>query len=235
MEPNVSSPKPTVLAIEDDPAIRRLLRSSLSSEAYHFIEAATADEGIDLITKKNPDVILLDLVLPDKDGLQVVEQVRGWSKTPIIMISGHGQEENKVRCLEAGADDYVTKPFGVAELIARIGVALRRTPMMAAQGESAVFEAGQVRLDRSLRKLWVHNEEVHLTPIEYKLLCVLVQHAGRVVTHRQLLAEVWGAEYTDDWQYLRVYVGYLRRKLEPNEDSLKLICNEPRVGYRLAI
>jgi len=234
-ESQVAGHRPTILAIEDDVAIRRLLRSSLDAEHYKLLEAETAQEGIEQITKRNPDVVLLDLGLPDKDGINVVETVRGWSQVPIIILSGQGQEDVKVQCLEAGADDYVTKPFGVSELEARIKVALRRTALSPSAGEDPIFEAGQIRLDRANRKVWVHGEEVHLTPIEYKLLCVLVQHAGKVVTHRQLLTEVWGNEYSEDSQYLRVYVGYLRRKLEPNEDSDKLLINEPRVGYRLAV
>ncbi len=227
--------RPAILAIEDDAAIRRLLRSSLDADEFKLLEAETAQDGIDQITKRNPDVVLLDLGLPDKDGLSVVETVRGWSQVPIIILSGQGQEAVKVRCLEAGADDYVTKPFGVSELLARIKVALRRTSLAPSAGEDPIFEAAQIKLDRANRKVWVHDEEVHLTPIEYKLLCVLVQHAGKVVTHRQLLAEVWGNEYSEDSQYLRVYIGYLRRKLEPNKDSEKLLVNEPRVGYRLAV
>lgn len=227
--------RPTILAIEDDIAIRRLLRSCLSPDHYKLLEAETAEEGIEQITKRNPDVVLLDLGLPDKEGISVVETVRGWSQVPIIILSARGQEDVKVQCLEAGADDYITKPFGVSELEARIRVALRRTSLSASSGEDPIFEVAQIRLDRANRKVWVHGEEVHLTPIEYKLLCVLVQHAGKVVTHRQLLTEVWGSEYSEDSQYLRVYVGYLRRKLEPNDDSDKLLVNEPRVGYRLAI
>ncbi len=235
MESQSIGHRPTILAIEDDPAIRRLLRSALDADEFRLLEAETAQEGIDQTTKKNPDVLLLDLGLPDQDGLSVVEVIRGWSQIPIIILSGQGQEDIKVKALEAGADDYVTKPFGVSELLARIRVALRRTALAPSSGEDPIFEAAQIKLDRANRKVWVHGEEVHLTPIEYKLLCVLVQYAGKVVTHRQLLTEVWGNEYSEDSQYLRVYIGYLRRKLEPNPDSEKLLINEPRVGYRLAV
>jgi two-component system KDP operon response regulator KdpE len=233
MDQSSSGHRPTILAIEDDAAIRRLLRSSFENDEFRLVEASTAQEGLDIITKRNPDLILLDLGLPDRDGLNVVETVRGWSQVPIIILSGQGQEDTKVKCLEAGADDYVTKPFGVSELVARIRVALRRTAMAPAAGEEPVFESAQLKLDRAKRKVWVHDEEVHLTPIEYKLLSVLAQYAGKVVTHKQLLSEVWGSEYSDDSQYLRVYVGYLRRKLEPFDHSEKLLINEPRVGYRL--
>ncbi len=225
--------RPTVLIVEDDPAVRRLLKTLLDSENFRTFEATTAQEGIDLITKKNPDVMLLDLGLPDGDGLGVVELIRGWSQIPIIVLSGQGHENKKVQCLEAGADDYVTKPFGTSELMARIKVALRRTALAPRPDEEAIFEAAQLRVDRALRRVWVHEVEVHLTPIEFRLLCVLIKHAGRVVTHRQLLTEVWGTEYSEDAQYLRVYIGYLRRKIETQPDSAKLIVNEPRVGYRL--
>ena len=235
MESTTTGHRPTILAIEDDGAIRRLLRSSFDSNEYRLLEAESAQEGIEMITKKKPDVVLLDLGLPDQDGLSVVNTVRGWSQVPIIILSAQGQEDVKVQVLEAGADDYITKPFGVSELLARVKVALRRTAFSPSAGEDPIFEAAQLRLDRASRKVWVHGEEVHLTPIEYKLLCVLVQYAGRVVTHRQLLGEVWGSEYSEDSQYLRVYIGYLRRKIEPNEDSNKILVNEPRVGYRLAV
>jgi two-component system KDP operon response regulator KdpE len=221
--------------IEDDPQIRRLLKSCLDAEEFRLLETDTGAEGVQQIAKKSPDVVILDLGLPDQDGRAVIETVRGWSQVPIIILSGQEQEDIKVKCLEAGADDYVTKPFGVSELLARVRVALRRTLMAAPAGEDPIFEFEQLRLDRSARKVWVHGEEVHLTPIEYKLLCVLIQHAGKVVTHRQLLADVWGTEYSEDSQYLRVYIGYLRRKIEPNPDSRKLLITEPRVGYRLAI
>ena len=225
--------RPTILIVEDDAAVRRLLRSLLDTDNFRTLEATTAQEGIDLITKKNPDVMLLDLGLPDGDGLGIVELVRGWSQIPIIVLSGQGNEDKKVQCLEAGADDYVTKPFGVSELLARIKVALRRTALAPRSDEEPVFEAAQLKVDRSLRRVWVHDEEVRLTPIEFKLLCVLVKHAGRVVTHRQLLTEVWGNAYSEDAQYLRVYIGYLRRKIEPHPHSAKLLVNEPRIGYRL--
>jgi len=226
---------PSILLIEDDASIRQLLRSVLTAEKWQVFEADTGASGIDLIIRQQPQIVLLDLGLPDRDGLSVVKEVREWSQVPILILSAEGQEEIKVKCLEAGADDYVTKPFGVGELMARVGVAHRRQSADASADSSPLFELSQVKLDRSQRKVWVHGVETHLSPIEYKLLCVLAQYAGRVVTHRQLLSEVWGEEYTEDTQYLRVYVGYLRRKLEPNQDSSRLLINEPRIGYRLAI
>jgi two-component system KDP operon response regulator KdpE len=226
---------PSILLIEDDASIRQLLRSVLTAEKWQVFEADTGASGIDLIIRQQPQIVLLDLGLPDRDGLSVVKEVREWSQVPILILSAEGQEAIKVKCLEAGADDYVTKPFGVGELMARVGVAHRRQSADASADSSPLFELSQVKLDRSQRKVWVHGVETHLSPIEYKLLCVLAQYAGRVVTHRQLLSEVWGEEYTEDTQYLRVYVGYLRRKLEPNQDSSRLLINEPRIGYRLAI
>ena len=224
-----------ILLIEDDVSIRQLLRSALAAEGWTVYEADSGASGVDQIIRRQPQIVLLDLGLPDRDGLSVVKEVREWSQVPILILSAEGQESIKVKCLEAGADDYVTKPFGVGELIARVGVALRRQTIDTDSAASPLFELSQVKLDRSQRKVWVHGVETHLSPIEYKLLCVLAQYAGRVVTHRQLLSEVWGEEYTEDTQYLRVYVGYLRRKLEPNEESSRLLINEPRIGYRLAV
>ena len=226
--------KQSILLIEDDAPIRRLLRASFDPVEFRLYEAETAAAGIDLAAKKNPDIILLDLGLPDREGISVIKTIRSWSRTPIIVVSGKNQEEVKVEALEAGADDYVTKPFGVAEVLARIRGSLRRVLFNETAGEQPTFEAAQLKLDRSLRRIWVHDVEVHLSPIEYKLLCTLVAHAGKVVTHRQLLIEVWGAEYAEDAQYLRIYIGYLRKKLEPREDSHKLLLTEPRVGYRFA-
>jgi two-component system KDP operon response regulator KdpE len=226
---------PQILVVEDDSSIRQLLRSALTAENWGVLEADSATTGIEMILSHRPQIVLLDLGLPDREGLSVVKEVREWSKVPILILSAEGQEAVKVMCLEAGADDYVTKPFGIGELIARVGVALRRQNADHSLDESPTFELSQVKLDRAQRKVWVHGVETHLSPIEYKLLCVLAQYAGRVVTHRQLLSEVWGAEYTEDTQYLRVYVGYLRKKLEPNEESARLLVNEPRIGYRLAV
>lgn len=229
-----TSPIP-VLAIEDDIAIRRLLRVAFESTPYTLIDAETAQEGVDIIVKRRPELILLDLALPDVDGLEVIKTVRGWSSTPIIVISGTGKEDQKVAALENGADDYVTKPFGVAELLARMGVALRHAAGTLGQAGDAMFDAGDLRIDRSAREVTIRGERVKLTPIEYKLLLALSKHAGKVVTHRQLLIEVWGPEYSEEGQYLRVYMGYLRKKLEIQPDKPSILLNEPRVGYRLAV
>jgi len=231
----LSDLKITVLAIEDDPAILNLLRAALEQTEFKLIEATTAAEGIEAVTKKRPDLILLDMSLPDTNGINVIQSVRGWCSTPIMIVSGHGQEEIKVAALEAGADDYITKPFGVSELIARMKVAVRHAVALASLNQGPVFENGDLRLDRSAREVSVRGERINLTPIEYKLLCSLAAHAGKVVTHRQLLTEVWGEEYSEESQYLRVYIGYLRKKIERQSDTPKILLSEPRVGYRLAI
>lgn len=225
--------KHKVLLIEDDVPIRRLLRAAMEDTEFKLLEADTAALGLELAARKNPDVILLDLGLPDLDGAQVIERVREWSRLPILVLSARGQERYKVHCLEVGADDYVTKPFGIAELFARLRAALRRAPTSTESIEDPIFEHGHLKVDMSARRIEVHGEEVHLTPLEYRLLCTLIRHAGKVVTHRQLLQEVWGPEYSDEAQYLRVYMGYLRKKLETGDQ--KLFLTEPRVGYRLAV
>jgi two-component system, OmpR family, KDP operon response regulator KdpE len=231
----VSAPA-TLLLIEDDPAIRRLIQAGMgeSTTAVRIVEASTASEGIELAARRKPDVILLDLGLPDGDGLAVLKAVRSWSGVPIIVVSAREQEDLKVAALESGADDYVTKPFGVGELWARVKVALRRGAQIGTGPESFVFENGDLYIDLAARQVKIRGKEAHLTPLEYKLLCVLAKHAGKVVTHRQLLAEVWGEEYSDEAQYLRVYMGYLRKKLEADPSRPTIILTEPRIGYRLA-
>lgn len=222
-----------VLLIEDDVPIRRLLRAAMEDTEFKLLEADTGARGLELAAHKNPDVILLDLGLPDLDGALIIERVREWSQIPIIVLSARGQERYKVHCLGIGADDYVTKPFGVAELLARVRANLRRTPNSAESIEVPVFEHGDLKVDMSARRIEIRGEEVHLTPLEYRLLCTLIRHAGKVVTHQQLLQEVWGPEYSDESQYLRVYMGYLRKKLETGDQ--KLFLTEPRIGYRLAV
>lgn len=235
MNPAVSSSKIPVIAIEDDVAIRRLLSAAFESTPYHLIEAESAKEGIDLIVRRRPELILLDMGLPDMTGIEVIKKVRGWSSTPIIIVSATGNEALKVEALECGADDYVTKPFGVGELLARMAVALRHSSGTLGQVGESVFESGDLSIDRSTREVKVRGERVLLTPIEYKLLVTLAKHAGKVVTHRQLLIEVWGPEYSDEGQYLRVYMGYLRKKIEKAPERPEMLLNEPRVGYRLAV
>jgi two-component system, OmpR family, KDP operon response regulator KdpE len=224
----------TLLLIEDDPAIRRLIQAGLGETAMRVIEASTASEGIEMAARRKPDVILLDLGLPDGEGMGVLETVRSWSSVPVIVVSAREQEELKIAALEAGADDYVTKPFGVGELLARVRVALRRNAQFGASGESAVFESGDLYIDVASRQVRVRGEDARLTPLEFRLLCVLARHAGKVVTQRQLLTEVWGNEFSEEAQYLRVYMGYLRKKLEVDPTRPTIILTEPRIGYRLS-
>ncbi len=224
-----------VLLIEDDRAIRSFLRTCLASSPYRLIEAECGSEGMEALTKRRPDLVLLDLGLPDMDGLDIVKTVRTWSSVPIIILSARGQEKLKVECLDVGADDYVTKPFGVDELLARMNAALRRATLVADDRLDPVFETGSLRVDLSARQVFVGGKEVRLTPLEYRLLTVLIQHAGKVVTQRQLLTEVWGPEYADEAQYLRVYIGYLRRKLGSTSSDDSIILTEARVGYRLVV
>jgi two-component system, OmpR family, KDP operon response regulator KdpE len=222
-----------VLLIEDEPQMRRLLSATLRAHAYHVVEATTAREGLAHAAGRNPDLVLLDLGLPDGDGLEVARAIRRSARTPIIVISARGQEEDKVTALDLGVDDYLTKPFGVPELLARIRVALRHAAVPPGAPPDSVFEVGGIRVDLLRRRVLRDHEEVHLTPTEYKLLAALVRHAGRVVTHRQLLTDVWGGNYADQTHYLRVYMTQLRHKLERDPARPRLLTTEPGVGYRL--
>ncbi len=223
----------TVLVIEDEAPIRRFLRASLESQGLKMLEAAAGQEGLLLATSYKPDVLLLDLGLPDIDGLEIIRRIRDWSAMPIIILSARGKDADKIAALDAGADDYLTKPFSVGELIARIRVALRHTAKAQQAAERPVFQAGDLRVDFTKRQVCVRDVEVHLTPIEYNLLAVLVRYAGRVVTHRQLLKEVWGAHSTEQSHYLRIYMHQLRRKLESDPAKPEFLLTEPGVGYRL--
>jgi len=222
--------KPLILLIEDDTQIRRFLRAALDAEGYRLQESVTAEEGMAQAQSRQPDLILLDLGLPDRDGLEVIRSVREWGKIPILVLSARGQEKDKIAALDLGADDYVAKPFAVGELLARIRAALRRSTAAAA---GTVVRFGAVEVDLEKRVVRVGADEVHLTPNEYKLLQVLIQHAGKVLTQRQLLNEVWGPQHTEQAQYLRVYIAQLRRKLERNPARPKHLQTEPGVGYRL--
>jgi two-component system KDP operon response regulator KdpE len=219
--------------IEDEAAMRRFLRVSLANHGYRIAEAETGKQGLEQTASRNPDVILLDLGLPDTDGLSVTKQLREWGKTPIIVISARGQEEDKIKALDAGADDYLTKPFGVGELLARIRVALRHANIT--EAGSPQFSLGELAVDLNRRQVSVRGQEVHLTPLEYKLLTALIKSAGKVVTHRQLLHEAWGPGYGNQTQYLRVYMGLLRHKLESNPSRPQYLITEPGVGYRLRV
>jgi two-component system, OmpR family, KDP operon response regulator KdpE len=224
---------PRILLIEDDPHIRRFLRASLPTQGYELLEAGTGHEGLALAASQVPDIILLDLGLPDMEGIEVIRSLRVWSVMPIIILSARGQERDKVANLDAGADDYLTKPFGVGELLARIRVALRRAGP-GEEGKTAdLFTLGNLRVDFDRRQVFRGEEEVRLTPIEYKLLSVLIKHRGKVVTHRQLLKEVWGPSYVEQHPYLRIFILNLRRKLEDDPTRPYYLITEPGVGYRL--
>ena len=222
---------PLILLIEDEVAIRRFVKPSLGGEGWRVVEATTAREGLQLAAQERPDAILLDLGLPDGDGVDVVRELRAWSQTPIIIISARDREADKIAALDAGADDYLSKPFGVGELLARVRVALRHGARL--EGGEPVFQSGELRVDLAKRQVWVGEEEKHLTPIEWKMLALLVKHAGRVVTQTQMLREVWGPGFDKETHYLRVHVGTLRRKIEANPAMPQWISTEPGVGYRL--
>jgi two-component system KDP operon response regulator KdpE len=222
---------PLLLLIEDEPQMRRFLRTALSAQEYRLVEATTAREGLALAASRNPDVILLDLGLPDGDGLDLTRELRGWSRVPIIVLSARGREQDKVSALDLGADDYLTKPFGVEELLARIRVALRHAA--SPEAPEPVFEAGHLRVDLVRREVRRGGQVVHLTPTEYKLLTLMIRHAGKVLTHRQLLKEVWGVNYAGQSHYVRVYMAQLRQKLEEDPSRPRLLLTEPAVGYRL--
>ncbi|HXY53708.1 MAG TPA: response regulator [Nitrospirota bacterium] len=229
----MSEEKELILLVEDEPQMRRFLRITLQSQGYRLVEAATAQEGLMQATTRCPDVVLLDLGLPDLDGLEVTKRLREWTQTPIIVISAREQEMDKVKSLDAGADDYLTKPFNAGELLARIRVAMRHASRRNTDKQEPVFALLNLRVDLSQRQVFVDNNEVHLTPIEYKLLTVLVRHAGKVITHSQLLKEVWGPAHVNEVQYLRVYMTQLRHKLEADPARPRLLMNEPGIGYRL--
>jgi two-component system KDP operon response regulator KdpE len=223
-----------VLIIEDELQIRRFLRATLASHGFQIVEATTGQAGLQQAIEQPPDLVLLDLGLPDIDGLEVTQRLREWSKVPIIVLSARNQEHDKIAALDAGADDYLTKPFGVGELMARIRVA-RRHADQAGQPEEPLFTTGELLVDRARRHVFVSGAEVRLTPIEYQLLATLVRHAGKVVTQRQLLREVWGAAYEQEAQYLRTYMTHLRHKLEADPAHPRYLMTEIGVGYRLRV
>jgi two-component system KDP operon response regulator KdpE len=224
-----------VLLVEDEPQMRRFLRAALVGHGYRLAEAETGTAALTEAATRNPEVILLDLGLPDMDGIELTRRLREWSKTPIIVISARGQEKDKVTALDAGADDYLTKPFGVDELLARMRVAQRHHEALAGGAQAPVFSWGNIRVDLARRQVFVGEEERHLTPTEYRLLSALVRHSGKVLTHRQLLKEAWGPAYATQTQYLRVYMGQLRHKLEPDPARPRYLVTEPGVGYRLRV
>jgi two-component system KDP operon response regulator KdpE len=228
----VAAHAPLVLLVEDEPQMRRFLRATLPGHGYRLVEAETANQGLIEAGTRAPDLILLDLGLPDMDGVEVTRRLREWSATPIIVISARGQETDKVEALDAGADDYLTKPFGTGELLARLRVALRHR-VRAGEGAETVFQAGEIKIDLAARRVSLGDREVRLTRTEYKLLELLVKHAGKVLTHRHLLKEVWGPAAVEHHHYLRVYMGQLRHKLERDPARPRYLVTETGVGYRL--
>jgi two-component system, OmpR family, KDP operon response regulator KdpE len=228
----MSEPRPVVVLIEDEPQIRRFLRTVLPGQGYTLFEADSGERGLVETAVRKADIVILDLGLPDMDGVEVVQRLREWSAVPVIVLSARAQEEDKVAALDAGADDYLTKPFGVSELLARLRVALRHA-QRSPEG-TQMFESGPLKVDLSARRVEIGGREVHLTPIEYRLLSVLVRHAGKVLTHRQLLRDVWGPSHVEHAHYLRIYMAQLRRKLEEDSAQPRFLLTEPGVGYRLA-
>lgn len=226
-------PSPTVVVIEDEPQIRRFVRTALEAEGWLVHEADTAKKGLTEAGTRKPDLLVLDLGLPDGNGLDLIRDVRGWSAVPIIVLSARSDEADKIAALDAGADDYLTKPFGVGELLARVRANLRRPRATAPEDADPVFRFGEVEVDRTARLVRRAGVEVHLTPIEYRLLSVLMANTGRVLTHRQLLREVWGPSHAEQSHYLRIYMGHLRQKLEADPTQPRHLLTETAVGYRL--
>jgi two-component system KDP operon response regulator KdpE len=223
---------PAIVLIEDEAQIRRFLRVTLHAQGYRLFEAITGADGLVEIATRQPDIVIVDLGLPDMDGLEVIRRLREWSSVPVIVLSARGGERDKVTALDSGADDYIEKPFGTDELLARVRVALRHGAG-GTRDADAVFKVGELVVDQARRVVTLDNHVVHLTPIEYKILTVLVHHAGKVLTHRQLLREVWGPTHVEHAHYLRVYMGQLRRKIEHDSAQPRYLLTEPGVGYRL--
>jgi two-component system KDP operon response regulator KdpE len=226
------SGKTRALVVDDEPAILRFLRPALEANDYEVTSAASVGEALKRIAKETPDVVVLDLGLPDGDGKDVIRQVRQWSDVPIVVLSAREREAEKIEALDLGADDFVNKPFGVGELMARLRTALRHR--IQRQGETVVLKIGELEIDTVRHRVMRAGAELKLTRKEFELLSCLARHAGRVMTHRQLLAAVWGPAHTQDTQYLRVYVGQLRQKIEADPDDPKIILTEIGIGYRIA-
>jgi two-component system KDP operon response regulator KdpE len=226
----LSAAEPIVLLVEDEPEVRRFLRAALTSRGYRLLEATTILEAQQLATSHVPDLFLLDLGLPDGDGVELARSLRGWTRAPIVVLSARGKEEDKVRALDAGADDYLTKPFGVNELLARMRVALRHA--QPAASEEPVLAVGSLRIDLARREITVEGREVRLTPIEFKLLVLLARNAGKVLTHGHILHELWGPRSTQA-HVVRVHMAELRRKIELDPARPRLLLTEVGVGYRL--
>ncbi|WP_370826706.1 response regulator [Fournierella massiliensis] len=227
--------KPKILVVEDDPAITNLIRTTLDTQEYQYHTAKNGAEALLDAVSYNPDVIILDLGLPDMDGVEIIHKVRGWSMVPIIVVSARSEDQDKVEALDAGADDYLTKPFSIDELLARLRVALRRSRAEegAAQTQSSIYRNGGIVIDYAAGCVYMEGNEVHLTPIEYKLLCVLAKNTGKVLTHNYILKEVWGSVLASDTPSLRVFMATLRKKIEKNPSDPKYIQTHIGVGYRM--
>jgi len=225
--------RPLVLVVEDEPQVMRFLRATLPGHGYGVLEATTGQQALLEASTRSPEIILLDLGLPDMDGVEITRRLREWSTVPIVVLSARGEEQDKIEALDAGADDYLTKPFGTGELLARIRVALRHASRGGGAGHEPVLQVGDLRVDIGARRVFIGDREVHLTRTEYKLLALLAQHAGKVVTHRQLLREVWGPGSADQNHYVRVFMGQLRHKLEADPARPRYLLTETGVGYRL--
>ena len=226
--------KPLLLVVEDDSAVRNLITTTLETHQYRYQTAPNGETAVMEAVSHNPDVILLDLGLPDMDGIDVIRKIRSWSKTPIIVISARSEDTDKIDALDAGADDYLTKPFSVEELLARLRVTFRRLRDAAADGtQSAVFENGELKIDFAAGCVFMRGEEMHLTPIEYKLLCLLSRNAGKVLTHTYITREIWGSAWENDVASLRVFMATLRKKLEPDPAKPQYIQTHVGVGYRM--
>jgi two-component system, OmpR family, KDP operon response regulator KdpE len=232
--PDPRPPIATILVIEDEPPLQKFLRVTLESQNYAVVAAVTGDEGLRRAAAGPPDLIVLDLGLPDIDGVELTRRLREWTRIPILVVSARGKEQDKVVALDAGADDYLTKPFGVGELLARVRVALRRAAAANDETGEPVFQSGGLRVDLSRREVTVGGKPVHLTRNEFRLLATLVKNAGRVLTHRQLLHEVWGPGAGEETHYLRVYMNQLRQKLEADPTRPQYLRTETGVGYRMA-
>ena len=225
--------KYTILVVEDDKPVRTLITTTLKANGYRFIEALTGEEAILQATSHNPDVILLDLGLPDMDGVEIIRKVRSWSNVPIIVISARSEDSDKIGALDSGADDYLTKPFSVEELLARLRVTQRRLAMLGAEHADTVFVNGSLRIDYAAGCAYLDENELHLTPIEYKLLCLLAQNVGKVLTHTYITQKIWGNSWENDIASLRVFMATLRKKLESAPNSPQYIQTHIGVGYRM--
>ncbi len=231
----MSDPETTIVVVEDDPQIRRFLRAGLESRGYAVFESDTGRQGEIEVGTRKADLVVLDLGLPDMDGVELVKRLREWSAVPIVVLSARARENDKIDALDAGADDYLTKPFGIGELEARIRVALRHAERVGQSGAESVLSTGDLRIDLGRRLVFMGERQVHLTPIEYRLLSVLAKNAGKVLTHRQLLKDVWGPSHVEHSHYLRVYMAQLRHKLEADPARPRYLLTEAGVGYRLAV